>query len=86
MSTSTDQPRTLAGSPQGGQFATNPGGGEGPHLTGDSDTTAEALIAYARQLEASGRLVETPSIKEKQSDAPGATGPHLTEKTEGQAE
>jgi len=28
MSTPTDQPRTPAGSPQGGQFATKPGGGE----------------------------------------------------------
>jgi len=28
MSTRVDQPRTPAGSPQGGQFATNPGGGE----------------------------------------------------------
>jgi len=35
MSTPTDQPRTPAGSPQGGQFASSPGGGEGPHLTGD---------------------------------------------------
>jgi len=29
----SEQPRTPAGSPQGGQFASNPGGGEGPHLT-----------------------------------------------------
>jgi len=35
MSTPTNQPRTPAGSPQGGQFASNPGGEEGPDLTGD---------------------------------------------------
>jgi len=55
MSTSTNQPRTPAGSPQGGQFATNPGGGEGPHLTGDLEfgpntAAVQAILDRAAQL------------------------------------
>ena len=55
MSTPTNQPRTPAGSPQGGQFATNPAGSEGTpinlsevtHVTVslDRDGIVEAIYA-----------------------------------------
>jgi len=69
MSTPTDQPRQPAGSPQGGQFATNPGGEEGPDLTGDSrfgpNTVAvQAIIDRAKTL--------TPVEMERMYAAAGA--------------
>jgi len=49
MNMHTDQPRTPAGSPQGGQFATNPGGGEGSQLTPEPATLHTQLKAAADQ-------------------------------------
>lgn len=40
------------------------------------DATPEDLFAYARHLASVGRLVNTPSLAEKQAGAPGAPGPH----------
>ena len=55
MSTPTNQPRQPAGNPQGGQFASNPGGEEGPDLTGDLEfgpntAAVQAILDRATQL------------------------------------
>ena len=56
MSTSTDQPRTPAGSPQGGQFVANPGGEEGPDLGGDDARFGPNTGAVQAILDRAGTL------------------------------